>query len=144
MDYENFLKEKGIDFEIMYFASPVKTVSQASEASGFPEDEIVKTVILKGRRGYAVIVPGKKKVDIEKLRKFDPSARIASPDEVVEITGFPPGAVPPIMDRDIVFFMDRSLTEKDYIVAGGGKENALVKLKVRDVISTIQPNIIEI
>ncbi len=144
MDYEEFLKGKGIDFEIMYFPSPVRTVSQASEASGFPEDVIIKTVILKGRKNYAVIVKGRKRIDMERFREMDGEARLASPEEVTEITGFPPGAVPPIMDADVVVFMDREIAEMPFVVGGGGKENALLKVSVKDLIEIMKPNMIEI
>ena len=144
MDYEEFLKSKGLDFEIMYFPSPVKTVSQAKEMSGLPEEKIVKTIILKGKKNYALIISGKKKADIRALKSFDSEIRLASPEEVMEITGFQPGAVPPIMDGDIIFMIDRDLLNQEYVVAGGGKENALVKLKVSDIMSAIKPNVIEI
>ena len=145
MEYEEFLKGIGVNFEMMYFTSPVKTVSQASEVSGFPEEKIVKTIILKGRRNYAVIIAGKKRVDLERLKGMDEELRLASPEEVMEITGFPPGAVPPIIGKGgIITVLDKDLLNEEYVVGGGGKENSLVKIKVSDIIEKTNPIIMEL
>ena len=145
MEYEEFLKGIGVNFEMMYFTSPVRTVSQASEVSGFPEEKIVKTIILKGRRNYAVIIAGKKRVDLERLKGMDEELRLASPEEVMEITGFPPGAVPPIIGKGgIITVLDKDLLNEEYVVGGGGKENSLVKIKVSDIIEKTNPIIMEL
>ena len=119
---------------LIVFDEPVVSVKQASRVSGVSESEIVKTVVVRGARGdYAVIVNGPCKVSLEKLRLAleESSLRLARAKEVLELTGYEAGGVPPICLADRVrVVIDRRVLERKYIVGGGGFTHALLKLPV--------------
>lgn len=125
--YEDFLKSLGIPHEFMYFNSPVKSASQAEMLSG--EKNIIKSIVVfSGETSILCIVPGDRKVGLEKL-----GARLATPEEVERETGFRPGAVPPILEKKLKCIIDSSLKGKEYVVGGGGSDTALVKLRLSDI-----------
>ena len=136
-DYEKFLKENGVSYDLMLFHAPVRTVEEASKVAN---GRIIKTVVLdNGNEVVAVILPGEKRVDMSKF----PGFRLANPSVVREKTGFPPGGIPPIVPG-IRHFIDKSLRSEDWVVGGGGKETALLRIRVSDILRVAKPEQVEI
>jgi len=119
---------------LMVFDEPVRSVKQASSVSGVSESDIVKTVVVRGARGdYAVVVLGSCRVSLEKLGLAlkDESLRLARAREVLEVTGYESGGVPPVcLDERVRTVIDKRVLERDYVVGGGGSTHALLKLPV--------------
>ena len=128
-NYDEWLREKGIQHEFLYFNAPVKTAEQARNLSG--EKNIIKTIVAVSEgKPVLCVVPGEKKVDFSKLPE---GARMATPSEVREMTGFPPGGVPPIIEG-IETIIDESIAGMEWVVGGGGDENTLLKIRAKDLI----------
>jgi len=73
-----------------------RTVDNAARVLGVGRDVIVKTLVVTCRDAIlAVIMPGDRRLDIPKLRGIARDCRLARPDEVVVLTGYPVGGVPP-------------------------------------------------
>src|SRR5262249_59962353 len=79
-------------------AEPPPTGESAARAAGCETAEIVKSlVLLCDGRPVLALVPGDRRADFEKIRRGAgaATARIASPAEVADATGFAPGGVAP-------------------------------------------------
>ncbi len=144
-----FISCRGIKAEVMYFKSKVTSVRTASKASGFPEEKILKTLIVLGdNKPYAVILPGERKLDFEKLRdKIGVrECRLATPREVEEITGFRPGEVSPLTEEvgKLTLLIDSSALGRGEVLVGGGSNYALVKISVDELVKTLNPLVVDV
>ena len=130
---ENIIRELG--GEVIDLDVPVKTVSQAAEAVKVSPKNIIKSLICIVEEGepVLVIVTGDSKVDLDKLSRLFGSVRLASPNEVKEITGFEVGGIPPV-GLDIKTVVDRKVLENDYVYGGGGCIMRLSKLDPRKIV----------
>jgi prolyl-tRNA editing enzyme YbaK/EbsC (Cys-tRNA(Pro) deacylase) len=139
---------EGIEVEVLEFTDTVETVEKASRLSGYPVSQIVKTLLLKAGRDYIVIVArGDRKIDLEKAKQIlGTKTTLATPREVNTVLGVEVGAVTPYLPRikSLRVILDPAILEHEYIVCGGGSLNRLYKVKTRDLLKYLNPEIIDI
>lgn len=139
-----YLKNKGVNAEILHFKHKVVSAVMASEVSGFPLNKIVKTlIVIADKKPYAIMIGGNRRLDYGKLRKLlkCKKVRLAKRDEVKEITGFDIGEVCPLsytLER-IPKIIDEEIIKKDVVLTGGGSQYTLVKIKVKELLKTLTP-----
>ena len=132
MDLEELVRSLG--GEIINVGEPVKTVAQAVKAMGVSPKQIIKSLVLiTENEPILVIVDGESKVSFEKIRQYFGKVRLATPEEVREITGFEVGAVSPIGIK-IRTIIDPRVLENEYVIGGGGRINRLCRLDPRKII----------
>ena len=79
--------------EVVKLEVPVRTVREAARAVGVGEDKIIKTIVVNcGDEFRAYILRGNKRLDVKSL-----GCRLATPEEVLTVTGYPIGGVPPVL-----------------------------------------------
>jgi prolyl-tRNA editing enzyme YbaK/EbsC (Cys-tRNA(Pro) deacylase) len=111
--------------EILKLEAPVRTVKEAARAVGVSEDKVVKTIVVNcGGEFRAYILRGNKRLDLKSL-----GCRLATPEEVLTVTGYPIGGVPPVLN--IPVFIDEELLNEDYVYGGGGDDHSLLRFKPR-------------
>jgi prolyl-tRNA editing enzyme YbaK/EbsC (Cys-tRNA(Pro) deacylase) len=111
--------------EILKLEVPVRTVKEAARAVGVSEDKVVKTIVVNcGGEFRAYILRGNKRLDLKSL-----GCRLATPEEVLTVTGYPIGGVPPVLN--IPVFIDEELLNEDYVYGGGGDDHSLLRFKPR-------------
>jgi prolyl-tRNA editing enzyme YbaK/EbsC (Cys-tRNA(Pro) deacylase) len=109
--------------EILKLEVPVHTVKEAARAVGVSEDKVVKTIVVNcGGEFRAYILRGNKRLDLKSL-----GCRLATPEEVLAVTGYPIGGVPPVLN--IPVFIDEELLNEDYVYGGGGDDHSLLRFK---------------
>jgi uncharacterized protein (TIGR02118 family) len=134
VDLEAYLKENEIDAEIVYPGEPTPTVAKAAQAMKVDENQIVKTLLfLVDERPFLVYACGTGKVDPGKLATrlsvSSEQVKFASPEQVQDITGYAVHTVPPIgLKTPMPAYMDPAVRQYDVIYAGGGGDNALLKI----------------
>ncbi len=130
-----YLENKHIEAEIVYLEKPTTTVPEAAEALGVEVEQIVKTVIfLVEARPFAVYACGTRRVDPRKLaQRLNVSrkqVRLAQAEQVLALTGYEVGTVPPIgWKTPIPAFIDPTVLEHTIIYGGGGGARALLKMR---------------
>ncbi|MCC6035669.1 MAG: aminoacyl-tRNA deacylase [Pyrobaculum sp.] len=111
--------------EVVKLEVPVRTVREAARAVGVGEDKIIKTIVVNcGGEFRAYILRGTKRLDVKSL-----GCRLATPEEVLSVTGYPVGGVPPVLN--IPVFIDEELLNEDYVYGGGGDDHSLLRFKPR-------------
>ena len=114
--------------EVIALQIPVRTVREAARAVGVGEDKIIKTIVVNcGGEFRAYILRGTKRLDVKSL-----GCRLATPEEVLSVTGYPVGGVPPVLG--IPVFIDEELLSEDYVYGGGGDDHSLLKFRPRDLV----------
>lgn len=79
-----------------------------------------------------IIVDGESTVDLSKLTRFFGSARLATPKEVKEITGYEVGGIPPVGIK-VRTVVDPKVLENEFVIGGGGSVDKLSKLDPRKI-----------
>ncbi len=94
-----YLRERGIPFRVFRHAHPPRTLEQAARERGHRVEQIVRSILFRGEaRTYVLLLlPGGYRAHWPTLRKTLGMRRLtlATPDEVLQVTGAPVGAVPP-------------------------------------------------
>jgi prolyl-tRNA editing enzyme YbaK/EbsC (Cys-tRNA(Pro) deacylase) len=130
---EDWIKSRGLGWRVLVMPSTTRTVDDAARALGVSRDVIVKTLVVTCRDAIlAVIIPGGRRLDVSKLRGIARDCRLARPDEVEVLTGYPVGGVPPIaLPEGVKVILDRSLLDRDVVYGGGGDVNLLLEFQPR-------------
>lgn len=109
--------------EVIKLAEPVRTVREAARAVGVDENKIVKTLVVKcGGEFRAYIIRGTKRLNLKKL-----GCEMATPEEVLRVTGYPVGGVPPVLNLPV--YIDTDLLGEEYVYGGGGDDHSLLKFR---------------
>lgn len=138
-DVLNILVENQILIEVRVFDTPARQASQAAALIGCPLGAIVKSLVFEKQTSgdiLFVLVSGKNRVDLDLVSQIiGESVRPARPATVLEKTGYPVGAVPPIgVTGDVPVIVDKDLMLYEHVWASAGAENILIKFDPADLL----------
>lgn len=131
----DFFKSRGINLEVKIFED-TSTVEKAAESLGVTPGEIAKSMLFKLKDKYIMVVTaGDKRIDNKKFKEtFKAKAKMASPEEVLEVTGHPVGGVCPYgLKNPVEVYYDISLKKYEIVYPAAGDVNAAVEVKVKDL-----------
>ena len=143
VNLEELIRELG--GEIINVGKPVKIVEQAVKATGSRPEQIIKSLLfISEKEGpILVIVDGKSKVDLNKLERMFGKVRLATPEEVKQITGFEVGAVPPV-GVGVMTVVDPKVLENKFVIGGGGRIDRLSKLNPERIVEYQKAIIVDV
>ncbi len=131
------LTEKGISFEKLEHP-PVTTSSEAAGARGSELSQGAKAIIVKAKdQFYHLIISAAIPLDNNKLRKVIGSRRVrfARTEELFELTGCLPGAVPPFGNLfGLPVYMDDALLSEDTVYFNCGSHTISLRMKRADLV----------
>jgi Cys-tRNA(Pro) deacylase len=134
----SFLRTTGAEARIEEFATETPTAEAAADAVGCTLGQIVKSLVFVCDGSPVVaLVPGDRRADSGKIARLAGARRatIAKPAEVLESTGFAPGAVAPFpLERVPVVLVERTLVRQPVVWAGAGSEHHMVALAPRELV----------
>lgn len=132
---EYFLKF-GITDKIQEFEVSSATVELAAKALGVEDGRIAKTLSFKRKDSCILIVTaGDVKIDNAKFKRtFGMKAKMLSPEEVIEKTGYAIGGVCPFaISEEIPVYMDKSLQRFTTVFPACGSSNSAIELSCDDL-----------
>ncbi len=146
---QDFIKEKGVDAEILYFKEHTMTVEAAAGNLKVSKDCIIKSILVLNEKGepFLIILNGDRKVSFQKVASSTGSKyiRLAKAREVKEILGYEIGSVPPIFHKNSVkTFVDERVLRYDYVIGGGGSTHTLLKIRPKDIVKLTNAFILDI
>ncbi len=139
-DLNSFMQAHAITGEILHLQVPTPTVESAAVAVRARVEQIIKSILFLvdgkpvlaiacgtssiGRRPIADLFGvGKKRI------------KLASPEAVLEISGYEVGAMPPFgHQQPLTTLIDRRVLDLSEAYAGGGAENALLRLDPQEIL----------
>ncbi len=118
-------------YQLRSFEQPAHHASEAADLLSCPLSAIVKSLVFqKVSIGsiLLVLVSGKHRVDMDVLRALvGETVRPARPEDVIKMTGYPVGAVPPFgMTGEFPVFIDEDLMDHDVVWGSAGDVNILL------------------
>lgn len=139
---KEYLKKYNMDDRIITVPTTSATVKEAAEALGTEEARIAKTISLKQKDKYIVIVTaGDVKIDNAKYKHtFNEKAHMVSFDEVEEKIGHPVGGVCPFAVNDgVEVYLDESLKRFKTVFPACGATNNAIELTVEELEKITNP-----
>lgn len=123
-----YLNQNSIPYEIKTFSSETeKGAANVAAALGFRERQMIKTLIFETGEGeqLLVMVGADQHIKSGKLKKAAGSRNIkmASPEKVLEVTGYRIGSIPPFCWQPEGFrtIIEASLLEEEILGVGAGE-----------------------
>lgn len=130
-----FMEDKGINGEFLVFTESCHSVEDAAKALGTTPDSIVKNICLVGDgRLIIAVVKGEDRVDRSRIREMLKLTKVktASPDEILERSGYPCGGVPSF-GFEALFLIDSRVMEKEKVYSGGGTTTSLIAIAPAEI-----------
>ncbi|MEM2909521.1 MAG: YbaK/EbsC family protein [Nitrososphaerota archaeon] len=135
---KKFMKEKGANGTIIELGEgKARSSVLAALAVGCSVTQIAKNIVVETECGdvFLVIISGDKRVDLSKVSKLvGANLKLASPENVLEETGYVVGGVPPFGHKKrMKTFLDRSVERFSEVYTSGGSPDTLLKISVNEL-----------
>lgn len=146
-DLQLFMRSRAIPGEIIYLNTPTPTVETAAQALGISPQQIVKSILfLVKNRPLLAIANGmaqiEKRLIAAEYRVAPKLVKLAYPDEMRMIAGYEPGAMPPFGHlQQLPTLIDPQVLQLSQAYAGGGAENAMLRLNPSDILRASQAKV---
>ena len=149
-DLQAFLQAHAIPGQILLLDVPTPTVEAAAQAVGASPQQIIKSILFTvDEQPVLAITCGTAYVnraaiaglyDVGKKR-----VRLAAPEAVLALSGYEVGAMPPFGHRQpLPTLLDSRVLEQPEAYAGGGGENALLRINPQDILRQTQAKVLDL
>ncbi len=149
-DLQTFIDTNGLQAAILPLSQQTATVGEAADALGVANELIIKSLVfvLNGEP-LLVINNGLARVDRKKLAAHldvgRKKVKFAAPDQVLEITGFAVGSMPPFGHRlPLRTLVDRAVVDLDEVYGGGGASDAMMRLAIADLLRCTNAEVVDL
>jgi Ala-tRNA(Pro) deacylase len=141
------LTAKGVRFETLTH-EPVYTSAAAAAARGTPLGSGAKALVVKcGEQFLLLVLPADRKLDSKKAAKAlgGKGLRFATQEELHELTGLAPGAVPPLGSLfGLPTFLDPALAAHARINFNAGDHATSIQMDYQDYLRAECPTLLEL
>ena len=133
-----FLKQKKIPFEIVTYTHAARGAEFAAEATGYPLEMTVKTLVVEiGHQQFAlVLMPGNKKLSMKRLAKTcgQKRATMADTKSAERLTGYLVGGISPFGTRQkLPVVMDADIANYEKILINAGQRGKMILMSPADL-----------
>lgn len=149
-DLAQYLADHDIEAELITGIGETPTVVAAAAALGVIPDQVIKTLLFfVGDLPHTIIAHGVAPVRDRALADFfgvgKRQIRLARAAEVLDITGYPAGGVPPFGHiRPTPVLLVRSLLGYETVFGGGGDDRTMMKLRTAELLRVTRPSLIDL
>ncbi len=149
-DLAQFIAENNIHAEIIHLPVQTLTVAAAAEALEVRPEQIIKSVLfLANDRPILVIANGQARIQRKRLADTIGISRrrvkMAGADQVLQITGYKVGAVPPFgHPAKLDTLVDQGVFNETSVYGGGGESDALMVLTSEELQRVVQGQVVDI
>ncbi len=160
-DLESYIAAHGVRARVLHGLGATPTVPAAAQALGVASDQIIKTLLFlvevggaEPRRPVIVIGNGERFVDKRALAAHfgvgQKRVKLAPPDVVLELLGYPAGGVPPFGHRaQVPCLVDQAVVDLrerfgGVIYGGGGDDQTMMELTVDELLRVVQPAVVAV
>ncbi len=130
--------------KLIKFTDSTHSSEEAAKTLNCSLAQIIKTLVFHDKDYYfIVIMNGDSKLDYQRIKDLLGIRRpsMASPEKVIEITGYPVGGVMPIFETDLPVILDRKVLDFKIVYGGGGDSYTVSEITPDEIIETMKPRI---
>ncbi|MGA9365395.1 MAG: YbaK/EbsC family protein [Bacteroidota bacterium] len=146
-EIKKLLASHGVEFREVHH-EPTRTSAESAKARG--EDLAIggKAILMKvGEEFKLFVLSAAKKVDSQKIKEHfgEKKLRFATPEELMDLTGLVPGAVPPFGKPVTPFdlYVDVSITANEKIAFNAGSLTDSIIMGCKDYLQVASPEVFE-
>ena len=134
---KRYLEGEGSDAEHRSFECSCHSVAEAVAAVDGDPDDFVKNICMVSTEGELIvaIVKGEDRASTSRVAKAlgIERPRTATPEEILDMTGFPCGGTPSF-GFEATFLVDPRVPERDEVWTGGGSQTSLVHIRTEEML----------
>jgi len=128
----------GIEHRVFFHEVPVNSFEQAASDRNQRPEQVVRSILFQIRPDefLMVLMAGPAQIDWKSLRKFVGRSRVrmATEEEVLEVTGYRVGTVSPFgLKNQVRVLIDASVLQEAEISVGSGVRNTAIIMKSADL-----------
>lgn len=144
------LEKLNIPHRVFKHEKPLMSFEQAASDRKQRPEQIVRSILFQVRPGEFVMVlmAGRDQIDWKKLRQLVKRSRVrmATEDEVLEVTGYKVGTVSPFgLKNQVKVMIDASVLREEEISTGSGVRNMAIIMKSADIQRALgEPEVVEL
>ncbi len=132
------LDRMGIIYKLFQHPSPIHSLEQAAQERAQQPSQVIRSILFRITKDeYAmVLVAGPQQISWKELRKFFGQSRLtmATPEEVLQVTGYEPGTVSPFGFSYLVpVIVDQSVLQQSEVSLGSGKRGIAVIITIDEL-----------
>jgi Cys-tRNA(Pro) deacylase len=132
------LEKMNIPHHVFRHETPVESFEQAASDRHQRPEQVVRSILFQVRPGEFVmaLIAGREQIDWRTLRRVVGRSRVrmATEEEVLEVTGYRIGTVTPLgMKPQVRVLIDPSVLREEEISMGSGMRNTAIILKSADL-----------
>ena len=133
-----FLNKRKISFEIVTYTHDAKGAEFAAQATGYPLEMTVKTLVAElGHKQFTlVLMPGNKRLSMKQLAKTCGHKRAAMADtkSAERLTGYLVGGISPFGTRQkLPVIMDADIAKHEKILINAGQRGKMILMSPADL-----------
>ena len=138
-----YLDKQNIPYRMLPHTREAKTCELAAEERGVPLDEMVKSILLKDKKGHIVLacLTGEANLDPKKVKEYlEGYSRLsfASAEDIINVLGYEMGSVAPIdLKTKIPVVLDIAIQAKDKVNISSGDPRLGLELNTEDFIKCV-------
>ena len=144
---KKYIEDHHIACEHLVFSQRCHSVAEAAGAAGVTPQDFIKNICLMDSSGSLVvaIVKGEDRASTSRVARAlkAEGARIATPEEMLEKSGYPCGGTPSF-GYPARFLIDEKVLRMEVVYTGGGSEYSLVKIRPADLMKANQGEVVRI
>jgi Cys-tRNA(Pro)/Cys-tRNA(Cys) deacylase len=144
------LEKMNIPHQVFRHANPVFSLEQAASDRNQRPEQVVRSILFQVRpeEFVLILVAGPEQVDWRKLRQLVKRSRVrmATEEEVLEVTGYRVGTVSPFgVKTPVRVLLDESVLREDEVSMGSGVRNTAIVMKSSDLYQALgEPEIVSL
>ena len=132
------LEKLNIPHRVFVHDKPLHSFEQAAQERNQRPEQIVRSILflVRPEEFVMVLVAGRDQVDWRKLRRLVKRSRVrmATEEEVLEITGYRVGTVSPFgIEQPVKVLLDASILKEEEISIGSGSRQMAIIMKSADL-----------
>lgn len=149
-ELQTYIQAQNIQAEIIHLGVPTPTVETAARAVGTHVDQIIKSILfLADEHPVLAIACGLSNIQRRAIADLygigKKRVKLATPEMVLEISGYEVGAMPPFGHRQpLNTVIDRHVLDFADAYAGGGAENVLLHLHPHDILRVTESSVLDL
>ena len=133
---KKIIKENGIKAEHFSFNQSCHSVAEAARTVNAKPQDFIKSICMVDKKGRVIIaiVKGEDRASTSRVGKAlkTEKPRVASPKEILGLTGFPVGGTPGF-GFEATYLIDPHVLEKDLVYLGGGSNSSLLRMSPKEL-----------
>lgn len=133
---KGFIRDKDIKCVHLHFEKSCHTVEEAAKAAKASREDFIKNICLIDVQGNLIlaIIKGENRASTSRVAKSlnIERPRTATPEEILEKTGYPIGGVPSF-GYQAIFLIDPKVMENEVVYTSGGSEFSLIRISPKEL-----------